>query len=368
MLPLYGKHLTTISNLKEDTNRNTTLELEPKLPKPGFLGRNQPRSQLLRPRLACQINFYQDRVIFSQNGRDFCFQIDPQSEKVLQKLFLMMDGTKSLSELQQTFSPHNPKVINAIVRPLEEQGLIDDAAELKLYSGSNFLVELMDLATQLLDKSVAENPFWKSIYSTESELPINVLYGFALENYQFFSQQCCFDSPVLSFQSSPKVQRLLNECYCQAYGRKEFLLEALNAIGISQEELADTIPLPETMAMGNALAYWANWEPLFFLSNRGWLAEQTLKNFTSYLTACKRVKLNSCFIDSIRRLVNTKLKRQPENLTHRVFQEIPHLDRETRQRFRGQIYLFMELYDNFSRGIWTYYKGANYLLRRVSAI
>ena len=357
-----------IKHTVSHSKKNTQNTIEPESLADRFKGENQQRSPLLYPRLACKVNLYQDWIILSQDGRDFSFQLKDRSGEALEKLFLMMDGSRSLSELQQMFSPDRPEALNTILRDLDEQGLIDDVAQLQEHSGIDFLLELENLTHQLLDKSVAENPFWKHIKSAESKLPIEVLYGFAIENYHFLSRKCDFNAPVLSFQSSTKVRQLINERYSQEYGQDKLLLEALHAIGISREQLADTMPLPQTMALCNALAYWANFEPLFFLSTLELLTTQTLLNFESYLQACDRLELDSRFLDPIEQLVNTKLKGERANLTRCVFQEILHMDRETRQRFRGQTYLFMEMYDNFHRAIWNYYSSASHLLRSVSAI
>lgn len=358
----------TIPDIKEDTIGSDTSDLDPELNNQGFQGRNQQRPPVLRPRLACKVNIYKDQIILSQDGRDFGFQINGKSGETLQKLFSMMDGTRSINELRQIFSPNNPEFINTIVRHLSEQGLLDDLAQFRVHSGIDTLLELENLTNDLLDNSVVDNPFWNPIKSTASDLPINVLYGFAIENYHFLSRKCYFDSPVLGFQSSTKVRQLMNELYCREYGQDELLLEALNAIGISRDDLTETMPLPQTMAMCNGLAYWANEEPLFFFSTLGVLAAQTLKNFESYLKACERVELDSRFVAPLRELVNTKLKSEQENISRRIFQEILHIDKETRQRFRGQTYLLIEMYNNFHTAIWNHYSSPRNLLRRVSAI
>ncbi len=356
----------TVPALKEDLTVTSVLESE--LSEGKFQERKQQNPSVLRPKLACKVNCYQNKLIFSQDGRDFVVQINSQSGKILKKFFSLMDGTISLTELQQIFSVNNSELINTIVRHLDEHNLLDDVAQVRVHSGIDTLLELEDLTNELLNKQVDENLFLKSIQSVTSDLPINVLYGLAIENYHFLSRKCCFDSPGLGFQSSTKVRQLLNEYYYKEYGQDLLVMEALNAIGISVEELADTMPLPETMAMCNALTYWANFEPLFFLSTLGLLAGQTCKNFEFYIKACERVQLDSCFINPIRQLANTKLKLEEENLTRRIFQEIPHIDQETRQRFRGQTYLFVEIYNNFYTAIWNHYSSASHLLRRVSAI
>lgn len=354
----------TVPTFKEDS---TLTPAEPHLSERKFRGKQQHPS-VLRPKLACKVNYYQDKLIFSQDGRDFAFEVNSQLGKVLQKFFSLMDGTKSLSELQQICSANNSELIDTIVRHLDEQNLLDDVTQVRVNSGIDTLLELEDLTSELLNKQADENLFLKSIKSVTSELPINVLYGFVIENYHFISQKCCFDSPGLCFQSSTKVRQLLNEHYIQESQDQELAIEALNAIGINREKLADTMPLPETMAMCNALIYWANFEPLFFLSILGFLAGENRKNFEFYIQACERVQLDSGFIEPIRKLANSKSKLQQENLSRRIFQEIPHIDWETKQRFRGQTYLFIEIYNNFYTAIWNHYSSTSNLLRRVSII
>ena len=89
----------TIPDTKEDGIGNATSDLVPEFANQGFQERNRQHSSVLRPRLACKVNLYNERIILSQNGRDFVFQINGLSGEILQKLLLMMDGSKSLSEL-----------------------------------------------------------------------------------------------------------------------------------------------------------------------------------------------------------------------------------------------------------------------------
>lgn len=325
-------------------------------------------STMLFPRLVCKINVYQDKIILSQNGREFSFPVNAQSGKALQKLFAMMDGTRSMGELQRICTPENPEAINAIVRDLDNWGLLDDVAPLQIDSGINALLELEELTSELIDQSVEKNLFWQLINPTAPKPPIQVLYGFAIEYYHFLSRRCCFQSPILSFPVSAQVRQSINQVYSQAYGQDQLLMEALNAIGISREELANTMPLPETMAMCNGLGFWANYEPIFYLSTLGVLSDSIFKNFELYLAAIEWLELEPDFVEPIRKLVNTKLENEWGNFSRSIFQEIPHIDRETRQRFRQQTHLFLEMYHNFYTAIGRYYSSAPSLLRRVEVI
>ncbi|MBW4613245.1 MAG: hypothetical protein KME21_08170 [Desmonostoc vinosum HA7617-LM4] len=316
------------------------------------------------PRLACQVNFYQGQMIFSQNGRFLAFEFNEQSRERLQKLFSMMDGSHSLSELQQKVFPHNPEVINGIIQSLDKQGFIDDLAHLKINSSTEAILDLEDLANKLLD----QNPFCQASNLLTSNLSTNILYGFAIEHYYLLSHYYYFYSPILNFQGSTKVQALIKELYYQEQGQDEFLLSALNTIGISREQLIESMPLTETMAMCNGLMYWANFDSLFLLSILGVLTQKKLKTFESYLHFCKQAELDSSFIQSIQKLLTTKLNHESESLTRRIFQEITHVDESTKQRLARQTHLFGEIYHNFYQAIWNHYTRTNNLLRHIAII
>ena len=94
----------------------------------------QKYSSKLYPSLAGKINFYQEQIIFSQDGREFGFKVNAcvalpegsrpraaegrlsrivgdkgtrefnnHSRRKFEKLFSMMDGTNSIEKLQQRF-------------------------------------------------------------------------------------------------------------------------------------------------------------------------------------------------------------------------------------------------------------------------
>ncbi|MBC6418860.1 MAG: hypothetical protein GDA44_08775 [Prochloron sp. SP5CPC1] len=317
---------------------------------------NQQYSPEMHPRLACKVNLYPERIIFTQNSRSVQIQIDSRSGEMFQKLFSMMDGTKNIGEIQQILFPRHPQLLNTILTNLDKEGLLDDVVPLRVYSGMDTILELEDLTQELLSKKqIEENLFSQPIQS-------NLLYGFGIEYYHVFSRKCSFHSPVLGFPGSTKVRQLMNQQYLREYGQEELLLEALNTVGISGEDLARTTPLPETMAICHGLSYWANFEPLFFLSILSLFTKSQVRNFQSYIKAIEQFQGDSPFIEPIRKLTN-QLIRKPESLTRSIFQEISPIDKEKRQRLRGQTYLFVEMLNNFSRAIGKHYSSTQDLLR-----
>ncbi|WP_019503714.1 hypothetical protein [Pleurocapsa sp. PCC 7319] len=120
--------------------------------------------------------------------------------------------------------------------------------------------------------------------------------------------------------------------------------------------------------MCQALAYWANSEPLFFFYAIAIIKQKAKQNWQIYLAACERTKVDSQFLTFIRKLTQLNQENQHQRLIHSLFQEVPHLEEETKQRFRGQIYLFMEMYHHFHSAIWNHYSSTHDLLRSVSLI
>lgn len=323
-------------------------------------------NSLFRPRLACKVNFYPDQIVFTQGDRFVTMAMAAKSSGALEKLFLMMDGTQTLEELQQQFFPKNSQPLYKIIEDLDRQGLIDDGAGLQLNSDSEVVGELQAL-TAKITPSTAQQLFWQQIATTEEKLAIKLLAGWMKEYYFYLTQQCCFDSAILSFPNSIKIRQLINQRYCHQQEQDAILLEALNALEISQEELKDTIPLPQTTALVNALAYWANFEPLFFLAILEAITKQQQYDLRYGLQLGKQMKLAAAVVEPIQRLHDLSLE-QPPNLTYLIFSEIPYLEAETKQRWQGQIHLLQEMQDNFYRGIGEYYLSAQSSRRRIGVL
>lgn len=350
-----------------NNNQNYNSDLESEFKGPGFKDKQQNLALPIYPKLVASVNCHQDKIIFSQEGRDFAFQVNAQIVDRLKRIILMMDGTNSLKKLQQMFSLNHPEAINTLVRYLDENKLIDDASHINIEPGLNVLLELEELTNKLLKNQDTENKLILT-QAHSSNLQLNLLYGFAIEIYHFLSHKAHIDSSILSFPSCTKIQQLINHHYYKEYGQDKLLLEALNYIGISNEDIMDTMPLPETMAICNSLTYWASFDSLFYFSIIGILANQNITNLMSYIQICEEFKLDSSFIEAMRKLINSWQNSDVKNMTHQIFQEIPHIDQQTKQRFKAQAFLFVEIYNHFYSAIVNYYSYPNSLLRRVSVI
>jgi hypothetical protein len=285
----------------------------------------------------------------------------------LARILRRFNGQTSVEEILELESSLSLPDVSALLESLDWAGLIDDASHVSCRRGSEVILEIEELMEDCCDTTIYENDFWRLCLTARGrgDLPERLAVGMVIENWHFLFRESYFDAPVLSYVPNTQVRLLLNQFFSEEYGHDEILLKSLNFFGISREDMADAIPLPETMALCNALAYWAHNDPLFFFTTLGLLEGQGMKK-DSFIEACERCELPEDFVTPLRTHANINIGAAHGNLTRAIFKEISSLDEKTVSRLKRQIPLFVELYDNFYTGVFRYYTGDGPLLRRVS--
>lgn len=284
----------------------------------------------------------------------------------LMALLQRMDGETPLEALVGDGKLIAAGEAQELVRVLDEAGLIDDPAPPAGRTGSEVILEIEELVEAHCSETIYVNPFWTTCLSAlkPGDLPEKLATGMVIENWHFLFRESYFDAPILSYVPNTAVRLLLNQFFSEEYGHDEILLRTLNFVGIGREEMLDAIPLPETMALCNALAYWSHNDPLFFFATLGLLEGQGMKQ-DSFIEACDRCGFPEGFVKPLRTHANINIGAAHGNLTRAIFREIPVIDALSEARLKRQIPLFVQLYDNFYRGVWRHYTSDGPLLRRV---
>jgi hypothetical protein len=287
----------------------------------------------------------------------------------LARLLRRFDGANELDAIVADERSLSAAAAAELVQSLDEAGIIDDLAPVECRSGVEVILEIEELIESLCTSTIYENIFWKTCLAARApgDVPQKLASGMVIENWHFLFRESYFDAPVLSYVDNTQVRLLLNQFFSEEYGHDEILLRSLNFLGLSRDDMADAIPLPETMALCNALAHWAHTDPLFFFTTLGLLEGQGMKH-DSFIEACERSGLAPEFVGPLRAHANINIKAAHGNLTRAIFQRIPVLDLQTVARLKRQARLFVELYDAFYAGVWRYYTSDAPFLRRVSEL
>jgi hypothetical protein len=275
-----------------------------------------------------------------------------------------MNGERSIPELAATAAPFDLETIEALVTDLDELGVVDDAAPAVGRSGLDVLLELEDLFNDLLYASIYENVFWRNLLDASQSVPHNVLYGMCIENYHLLFRESYFDTPALSYPASTRTRVEMNEFYHDEHRHDDLFLKSLISLGLTPAELQMTIPLPQTMALCNALAYWSRYEPVFFFATIGVLEGKDLE-VDSYVKACERHELSEDFIGPIRTHSNINIEAGHGNASRDLFRHLGPISSSEVRRLRALVPLFVEIYNAFYVAVWEHYSESTTLLRLV---
>ena len=320
-----------------------------------------PQLEISYPCLIGTISCYNQQIIISQGGKDYPFLINQESQKSWLKLFSLMDGSKSVKELQERFFPNAPQILEQTLANLMSQGLLNDGYPFNVNCANNELIKLEQKVRILLE----ESNFPQLINTNTIKPSLPCLYGVAIEHYHLSSQQQLVYGALLNWQTKTEITQLIKQLYHQESQQEYLWLQAIRAINIDQNLLDDTIPLPQTQALGNALQYWASCEPNFTLILLSIWYRQRQKYLQSYLHACVTANINSSFLETIQNLLDNQL----DVLANDFWQLLPNIEPKTQQRWQEQIKLFIRILTAFYPGMEDYYQEhSQIILRQVSLI
>ncbi len=310
-------------------------------------------------------------VIASSYGSQLVINLEDSGEASNLALGLHSMQQKSAEDskdhLASTISPSTVDLISSLLPHLDSELLIDDLNTPSGCPGINVLLDLEDYASRLLEDSIYRNTYWTKLLSEEEVIP-NVLIGTAIENYHFLAREPFFDGPALSFQENSAVRQLFNEFYVGEFGHDQLLLKALQCAGLNSGKIElECIPLPATSALCNALSYWASTDPLFFFTTIG-ILEGREGRIDSFVLACERSSLPRDFVEPIRQHANINVQAGHGSLSRSIFRCIPYVAEDSIARFRQQMRIFIELYNQFYESIWEHYSSNLAWLRLLSDI
>lgn len=322
--------------------------------------------------LACSVSFYPEHILFSHRGMEIVYPNEQQLALTLQALFPLMNGTRTIRQIQQSFHPSQAEAILGLIKALAEQGLlIEHAAPPEGLADTRETgegeVDRLEVRVMEIRDRLANTLFWQALQpDTHTSPSPHLFYGFALELRYFLAHQSAFQAPLLDFQASAQLRRAWTQLHRQGQGQIDDLTEALAAIEI--ESGPAHLPLPETVSLLNALAFWAHTEPLFALSLQGVLTQSLAQILEIFASACLLQPLNPKFVAGIEHCIENSHSCYSIPVDVLCQAELRSQSFAMRQRFVGQFHLFVELYCNWLEAIGTYYSAAPQLQRNLDAI
>jgi hypothetical protein len=272
-----------------------------------------------------------------------------------------------LAAIAREATPQGDAALRLYAELRDAGALIEIDPEAPL-SGLDAVLALEAEMDRLCARTLERNPFWRACLAAQNrgDLPDNVVVGMVIENWHFLHREAYFDAPVLGYVPNLGVRLRMNEFFAEEYGHDEILLRALEAVGIGREDMHDAAPLPATLGLCNALAYWSHFDPMFFFVTMGLLEGQGLRS-DSFLDACERMRWPEAFVGPLRAHSQLNIEGEHGNLTRQLFSQIPVVPAAEVRRLRAMLPLFVDVYDGLYRDVHAHYSRVAEPLRRVSS-
>lgn len=221
-------------------------------------------------------------------------------------------------------------------------------------SGREFILAFEELMDQQMEQSVQRNKFWTAMREAPENVPRPVYWGMCLENYQILAREPLFDGPVLAYPGNHAVRVALNRFYAEELGHDRLLMHSLCSLGLAEDDVRSSIPLPTTWALIDGLAYWARFDPLFFAATLGVLEGREVAE-DAFVDAARKKQLPKAFVEPIMGHARINAEGRHGELSREVFAAIDIVNAAEQERLKELLPLFITLYNNFYAGIWEHY-------------
>lgn len=317
------------------------------------------------PHLNCTLTLSDNHLVAITDEDEFTINVLPVAPKEAYNFLLLLDGKTSVPEIlkkNKTQISHEDAAL--LIECLSESGLLIRNLPTEFLTGKQAILEIEDVQNRLMDKSLYNNIFWKKCISPDL-MPENVFIGMAIENYHLLARGSSFDAPALHFHGCRKTRQALNAVFCSEHGHAEIILSALRILGMDENDITSSVPLPETLGLANSLAYWSASDPLFFFSTME-ILEGKDSSVDSYVIAMEQSgKMNAQFVEKIKSHSLINIKHNHTSFGRQLLATIPVISRESLNRMKRQTHLFIELYNAYYQAIWDYYSCGNSLVRSI---
>ena len=234
------------------------------------------------------------RIVFSYRDT-VSFDIDcnkAASEEVARLCRCLEGGLNPVAELPLfgDFEPYAHEILLA----LDRYGLLTDIAPPDpehTISGAAFCTEVVAFTERV--KVRARPVLYESLRS--NRISRSSLIRYAREYYHVVREGPAIIAGSLAHSSDRRTRAILERFLASEIGHDELILSALEFVGIGEDALSNSLPLPETFAIISALQVFADQEPLTFKALVFLMEESGPEFHQAFVSACEHEGLGRAF-------------------------------------------------------------------------
>lgn len=172
------------------------------------------------------------------------------------------DGRHTISEISNiTDVPEED--ITSIVSTFVENDLMRKEEKVDFISAQKFIDQIKE-SSQMWKKQIGYHQLFSRMYY--KDVPKEVFVGYILENYHYVKSASKHISTAINHCNDPKYLDILNEYFVEEYDHTKLILQALENLGFSKEEVENSHPIIGTMSLINMMSDIARQDTLAYLT------------------------------------------------------------------------------------------------------
>ena len=307
-----------------------------------------------QPKLRLGSKIVENTEYLTLKYRNESFELYPDENTTLEAIasFLVsLDGTKTVEELKASkILPF--ELVQDVLLVLDENCLLEDGkvSEFKGKSGLEFFLELVDLHRQW-EAGLGESEFSKLFYSGKA--PRELIIGWTIEYYHITKRTHDCVTPAIA-KAHGAIRNHVIEFFHEEYRHDKLLLKSLLTLGFSEEEIANSIPLPYTTSLSNMLAKWSHTDLLSFMASL-FLYEGNASEGHDYIEALEKYGLPKEFVAQQGVHNDINVEGEHGNVTREFFSLIDYVSPEDQLRVKKNIAMLNQVYRQAINNIAEYY-------------
>jgi pyrroloquinoline quinone (PQQ) biosynthesis protein C len=296
-------------------------------------------------------------------GEDYLIYPDEGTSCVQVLHFLQqLDGERTVPHLQAALSDLTPKQVEEYLEVLDENWLLAEGKESMFVgkSGLHFILELEDMRRKW-ELEDGESAFTKAMF--EGTAPRNAVIGFAFEYYHVTRRAHDCITPTIA-KSHGEFRNMFTDFFREEYRHDRLLMRSLTALGYSDADIENSLPLPYTAALSNLLAKWAHTDLLSFMASL-FIFEGTELDGNEYMEALEAYQMPDQFAAHQGTHNDINVDGDHGNVTREFFSKIEYVSPEEQQRVIQNIRLLHESSRQHHDNIMAYYGNPEASLPRL---
>jgi pyrroloquinoline quinone (PQQ) biosynthesis protein C len=273
-----------------------------------------------------------------------------------QKVAEWLPSVGGLAELARDLQMDEAKV-PGLIQKLEKSGLLyQTTAERKTMTGLEFHSSFSSVLSSWLSEAFA-HPFWTRMMTGKGSA--RLFTGWLIELYHYTKNANRHMPLSCALAHEKPIKQLRAKHYAEEWNHYHYFMKSLKALGFTEAQIADSVPLPMTLALSNFMRQAAREDVLAYSICSAVLEGTTTDRGTYnpyYQKSAELYGVPKGAIDPIYAHLDLDIQYQHSDLFRDILEQVPEMSAERASTVLGYGHQLVEHIWMWTENIEKYYQ------------